>query len=99
MKALVTNERVIFIKSSEYEFRTIYEITYQQLKNTRVLEDSKENSCLELCIENDEAQEVFLKFKFENREAAKSLDNKIRFAKALHDETFFILYSYKDDEL
>jgi hypothetical protein len=96
-KALVTNERVIFIKTTEYEFRTVYEITYQQLKGTSVIEE-KDLSYLEICIETDEGEKVFPRFKFENKEAAKSLDNKIRYAKALYDETFFILHSYKDDE-
>ena len=96
-KGLVTNERVIFIKSSEYEFRTVYEITFQQLKGTSVIEE-KDVSYLEICIETDEGEKLFPRFRFESKEAAKSLDKKIRYAKSLYDETFFILHSYKDDE-
>jgi hypothetical protein len=93
----VTNERVVFIKSNEYEFRMHYEITYQQLKGTSVIVDDKDMAYLEICIESD-GETLLPRFRFENKEAAKSLNNKIQYAKALYDETFYILHAYKDDD-
>lgn len=86
------------MKSLEFEFRTVYEVTYQKLKGMSVIED-KECTYLEMCIETDDNEKIFPRFKFENRESAKSLENKIRYAKADYDETLYTMHFYKDDEI
>lgn len=93
-QSLVTNQRVLFIKSVDFDFRVEYEYTYEQLKGISTIED-KDCAYLELFIEKEENGFRFL---FENKEGAKSLENKIRYAKADYDETFYILHNYKDDE-
>lgn len=93
----MSNQRVLFVKSLEYEYRTIYEVPYQQLKGMSVIED-KEHTFLEMCIETEDNEKIFPRFKFENRESAKSLENKIRYAKADYDETLYTLHFFKDDE-
>jgi len=95
--ALVSNQRVIFVIGVEYEYRTVYEVVYSQLKGMSVIED-RQCSYLEMCIETEDNEKVFPRFKFENKESAKSLENKIRYAKADYDETLYTLHFYKDDE-
>ena len=94
-KSIITNQRIIFIKSSEYEYTILYEVTYNELKDTRVLEENGK-IYLEIFIENELVKSQ--RFKFENKQMANSVANKIRFGKADFDETFYSLTNYKDED-
>ena len=95
-KCIITNQRILFIKSSEYEYTTLYELTYQELKETNVVEENSK-VFLEIFMETDDKASS-QKFKFENKSIANSVANKIRFGKADFDETFYSLSNYKDDD-
>ena len=44
---MVTSERVLFIKSTEYDYRTVYEINYQELKSMAVVEETADEEAAE----------------------------------------------------
>ena len=95
----MTSQRVLFIKSSDYYFKTMYEVKYNDLKTVNLVEDGPDKVFLEAILENQmDHMKKSIRFKFENKQAASSLANKIRFAKASYDETFYNLLNYKDDE-
>ena len=96
-QSIITNQRIIFIKRSEYEYLTSYEATYTDLKSSGVIEDEKK-IYLEIILENEEIGLKSQRFKFENKQLACSLANKIRFAKADFDETLYSLPNYKDTD-
>ena len=87
----------MFIKNSEDEFTTLYEVTYQHLRGTTVMEIEGKTS-MEIFMESDDSTLSSQRFKFESRSIANSVANKIRFGKADYDETFYSLSNYKDDE-
>ena len=78
IKGLVTNHRVIFIKSSEYEFKMIFEITYQELKESKIIQDDNGKIILEIIRNNP--NEKNQRFKCETKELGMSLENKISYA-------------------
>lgn len=86
----------MFVKSLDYDFQTVYQVPYQQLKGMSVIED-KECTYLEMCIETEDNEKVFPRFKFESKQMAKSLEYKIRYAKAEYDETLYTLHFYNED--
>ena len=96
-QCIITNQRIMFIKSSEYEYSILYEVAYNELRGTTVKEVGGQTT-LEICMETDDSKLSSEKFKFENRVIANSLANKIRFGKADYDETFYSLSNYKDDD-
>lgn len=90
---------MIFVKSLEKnEFRIVYKVPYRQLRSMTVMND-KDCAYLEMYIETEDNQKIFPRFRLENTESAKSLENKIRYAKADYDETLFTLNFYKDDDI
>lgn len=92
----MSNLRVIFVKCGEDEFQTVYEVPYQKLKGLSVIED-KNAAYLEMFIETEDNEKIFPRFKFDSKELAKSLEYKIRYAKAEYDETFYILHQFYSD--
>jgi hypothetical protein len=97
----VTNNRVLFIKSSNFEFKMLFEITYQELQHTKLIEDTNQ-VFLEITkyIETSNGgreNKKFTRFKFESKDSAMSLENKINYAKANYDESFYNLPNYHDD--
>ena len=72
-------------------------MTYNELKDTRVLEENSK-IYLEIFIENENELVKSQRFKFENKQLANSVANKIRFGKADFDETFYSLTNYKDED-
>lgn len=94
----MSNQRVIFVKQLNNELRTIYQVSFRNLIEMNVIED-KDTTYLELCIETEDNEKIFPRFKFENRETAKSLEKKIRYAKADYNETLYNLnFFIKDDD-
>jgi hypothetical protein len=53
---------------------------------------------LEIVMQTDTGQKKSYRIKLENKQISNSLENKIRFAKADFDETFFMLHNYNDDD-
>lgn len=93
----MSNQRVIFIRVIDQDYRTIYEVPYHSLKGMSVIEDGAV-AYLEMCVETDDREKIFPRFKFEGKDAAKSLENKIRYAKADYDETRYSLHFFVDDD-
>ena len=87
----------MFIKSSEYEYTTLYEVAYQELNGTNVIEENNKTT-LEIFIVNDNEKINSQRFKFENKYIANSVANKMRFGKADYDELFYLLSNYNDDD-
>ena len=87
---------MIFIKHYELEYKILYEITYDELKTTRVIQENGQ-IYLEIGREEEPGLVKYPRFKFDSRESAVSLDNKISFAKANYDESFFNLPDYGYD--
>lgn len=94
---MVTNQRVLFIKISEFEFKRLFEVNYQEIKGTRIKEEN-EKIYLEILIENGGELKT-PKFKFETKDSAISLENKIHYAKINYDETFYSFSYNADDEI
>ncbi len=96
---LVTSERVLFLTktSGSYEFNTIYQATYQELKGMRVV-DENYKTYVELFLENPTNGETKSpRFKCKNRFVFNSFANKVRFAKASYDETkYAIVYDFEE---
>ncbi len=92
----MTNNRVIFIKYYEMEMKVLYEITYEELKTTRIIEDNGQ-VYLEIGREEEPGLVKYPRFKIESRDSAISLGNKISFAKANYDDSFFTLPDYGYD--
>ena len=95
--SLVTNHRVLFIKTNDYEFKTLYEVNYQEIKGTTIFEEGGKFN-LEITIEN-EGLSKSPKFKFESKDSAISLENKIQYAKINYDESFYSFSNNTDDEI
>lgn len=94
---IISNQRIMFIKSSEYEYTTLYEVTFHELIETNVVEENNK-IFLEIFMDRDDGTAKKQRFKFENKQIANSVVNKIRFGKADYDETFYSLTNYKDDD-
>jgi hypothetical protein len=73
----------------------LYEITYQELKDSKITQD--ENGKIFLEILRNNPNEKNQRFKCESTEVGMSLENKINYAKANYDETFYNLSNYRDD--
>ena len=95
--SLVTNQRVLFIKTSEFEFKTLYEVNYQEIRGTTIFEEGGK-FYLEITLEN-EGMNKSPRFKFESKDSANSLENKIQYAKINYDETFYSFSNNTDDEV
>ena len=93
----MTSQRVLFIKSSDNDYRILYEINYQELKKMDLIEEEGK-VYLVAYLEDDNSQKRSLRFKLESRQIATSLAKKIRYAKENFDETHFILLNYKAEE-
>lgn len=106
---MVTNLRVLLIKSSEHEMRIIFAINYDEIRSTSVYQENESNQVyLELCLHdfmlpstsslsNNQAKRKYPSFKLENKERALTLEKKINYAKADYDETVYALPNDVDD--
>lgn len=72
-------------------------MTYIDLKSSSVIEED-DKIYIEIILENEESGMQSKRFRLENKQLALSLANKIRFAKADFDETFYSLPNYKDQD-
>ena len=102
---MVTNLRVLLIKSSEHEMRTIFAINYDEIRSINVYQENESNQVyLELCLHDfmlpstsNQAKRKYPSFKLENKERALTLEKKINYAKADYDETVYALPNDVDD--
>ncbi len=79
------------------EYRIVYEIQYAKLVGMIVIEDKEtKNWYLETCIEVENNDKIFPRFKMQNRESAKALESKIKYAKNHYDESLYTVHLWHD---